>query len=177
MAAKAISEAKGKQLLSKFLGSNIAPVHLATYNSSSSWEQLVSANPWLLTQKLVAKPDQLIKRRGKLGLIKVNADLAEVKKWIEERCDKEIQVGKSSGRLTNFIIEPFVPHNQQDEYYICIYSHREGETILFHHEGGVDVGDVDAKALKINVPIDDQLKLSDVTTKLLINVANQKRKE
>lgn len=49
------------------------------------------------------------------------------------------------GKLSNFIIEPFVPHTQQDEYYVCIYSHREGETILFHHEGGVDIGDVDAK--------------------------------
>ena len=54
-------------------------------------------------------------------------------------------MGKASGRLNNFIIEPFVPHGQQDEYYVCIYSHREGETILFHHEGGVDIGDVDAK--------------------------------
>jgi ATP citrate (pro-S)-lyase len=177
MAAKAIREAKGKQLLGKFLGANIAPIHLATYTPGSSWEQLTNTHPWLLTQKLVVKPDQLIKRRGKLGLIKVNADLAEVRRWVEERCDKEIQVGKSTGRINNFIIEPFVPHNQQDEYYVCVYSHREGETILFHHEGGVDVGDVDAKAIKLNVSIDDQLKLSDVTTKLLINVANQKRKE
>jgi succinyl-CoA synthetase beta subunit len=29
--------------------------------------------------------------------------------------------------------------------YICIYSHRHGDTILFHHKGGVDIGDVDAK--------------------------------
>jgi ATP citrate (pro-S)-lyase len=70
-----------------------------------------------------------------------------------------------------------VPHNQQDEYYVCIYSHREGETILFHHEGGVDIGDVDAKALKLTVAIDDQLKVTDLTSKLLVNVANQKRKE
>lgn len=178
MAAKAIREAKGKQLLAKFLGSNISPVQLATYASGgSSWDQLVSANPWLLTQKLVVKPDQLIKRRGKLGLIKVNADLNEVKKWVDERMDKDVQVGKSSGKLNNFIIEPFVPHNQQDEYYVCIYSHREGETILFHHEGGVDIGDVDAKALKLNVSIDDQLKVADITSKLLSNVANLKRKE
>ena len=68
-------------------------------------------------------------------------------------------------------------HQQQDEYYVCIYSQRDGETILFHHEGGVDVGDVDQKALKIVVNIDDQLKISDLTTKLLVNVTNQKRKE
>jgi len=38
------------------------------------------------------KPDQLIKRRGKLGLIKVNADLAEVKMWVGERIGKDMQV-------------------------------------------------------------------------------------
>ena len=43
-------------------------------------------------QKLVVKPDQLIKRRGKLGLIKVNVNLQEAKKWIDERTGKDIQV-------------------------------------------------------------------------------------
>ena len=38
------------------------------------------------------KPDQLIKRRGKLGLIKVNVDLQEAKKWVDERMGKDIQV-------------------------------------------------------------------------------------
>lgn len=38
------------------------------------------------------KPDQLIKRRGKLGLIKVNVHLQEAKKWIDERMGKDIQV-------------------------------------------------------------------------------------
>ena len=28
---------------------------------------------------------------------------------------------------------------------MCIYSGRCSDTILFHHEGGVDIGDVDAK--------------------------------
>ena len=58
-----------------------------------------------------------------------------------------------------------------------MYSDREGENILFHHEGGVDIGDVDAKALKIHVPIDGQFNVNDLTSKLLINVANQKKKE
>lgn len=38
------------------------------------------------------KPDQLIKRRGKLGLIKVNANLAEVKLWVSERIGQDLQV-------------------------------------------------------------------------------------
>jgi len=92
MSAKAIREVKGKQLLSKYLSSIIAPVQACTYNGLKDWDQLVKENPWLLTQKLVVKPDQLIKRRGKLGLIKVNVDLNEVKKWVAEKMDKETQV-------------------------------------------------------------------------------------
>jgi ATP citrate (pro-S)-lyase len=41
---------------------------------------------------LVVKPDQLIKRRGKLGLLKANVDLEDVKAWVAERINKEIEV-------------------------------------------------------------------------------------
>jgi succinyl-CoA synthetase beta subunit len=63
-------------------------------------------------QKLVVKPDQLIKRRGKLGLIKVNADFPEVKSWVEERMGKDQKIGRATGKLRNFIIEPFIPHGE-----------------------------------------------------------------
>ena len=56
-----------------------------------------------------------------------------------------------TGILDTFIVEPFVPHKQTDEYYVCINSNREGEEFLFCHEGGVDVGDVDAKADRLQV--------------------------
>lgn len=59
---------------------------------------------------------------------------------------------------------------------MCIYSHRKGDTILFHHEGGVDIGDVDAKALKLEVPIDSELpNRSTLIKKLLVNVADDKQ--
>lgn len=63
-------------------------------------------------QKLVVKPDQLIKRRGKLGLIKVNADFPTVKSWVEERMGKDQKIGRATGKLRNFIIEPFIPHEE-----------------------------------------------------------------
>jgi ATP citrate (pro-S)-lyase len=63
-------------------------------------------------QKLVVKPDQLIKRRGKLGLIKVNADFQEVKSWVEERMGQDQKVGRATGKLRNFIIEPFISHGE-----------------------------------------------------------------
>jgi succinyl-CoA synthetase beta subunit len=57
------------------------------------------------------------------------------------------------GQLTHFIIEPMVPHKDSDEYYIAIMSTRDGDTIMFCHEGGVNVGDVDTKAKRLEVPI------------------------
>ena len=61
--------------------------------------------------------------------------------WIAERMGKDVTVDGVTGRLTHFLVEPFLPHPQSDEYYVCINSVREGEDILFYHAGGVDVGD------------------------------------
>ncbi|CAG7729954.1 unnamed protein product, partial [Allacma fusca] len=93
MSAKAIREATGKIILNKALASvpSYAQGQFASVDASTNWDTLVNENPWLKTTPLVTKPDQLIKRRGKLGLIKVNADLPTVKKWIEERLEKDIQ--------------------------------------------------------------------------------------
>ena len=63
------------------------------------------------------------------------------------------QIEQCSGELNTFIIEPFIPHSQEDEYYVCIYSTKEGDTVYFYEEGGVDVGDVDSKAHKLDVVI------------------------
>ena len=60
---------------------------------------------------MVSKPDQLIKRRGKLGLIKVKTDLAESKKWIGERMGKDQQVIRHKDCTTaiNVAILNFLP--------------------------------------------------------------------
>lgn len=65
--------------------------------------QKESQNPWLQTTKLVVKPDQLIKRRGKGGLLRLNCTWTEAKEWILERAGKEITVRRSIYRLEYFI--------------------------------------------------------------------------
>lgn len=40
----------------------------------------------------MVKPDQLIKRRGKLGLVGVNLDLNGVREWLKSRLMKETTV-------------------------------------------------------------------------------------
>jgi ATP citrate (pro-S)-lyase len=46
-----------------------------------------------------------------------------------------------------------VPHKDSDECYIAIMSTKDGDSIMFYHEGGVNVGDVDSKAARLEVPI------------------------
>merc|ERR1719420_1966677 len=60
-------------------------------------------------------------------------------------------------------------HEQKDELYVCIQSHRYFDEIYFYHEGGVDVGDVDAKALRMKIPTGGAISSSEVE-KLLVNV-------
>lgn len=43
---------------------------------------------WVFSSKLVAKPDQLIKRRGKAGLLALNQTWDEAKAWITARAGK-----------------------------------------------------------------------------------------
>ncbi|KUL86603.1 hypothetical protein ZTR_03029 [Talaromyces verruculosus] len=175
MSAKSILEADGKAILNYHLtrAPVIKPTPLpraATHNPppklaslyfpedadvNGILDQAEATYPWLLAKdaKFVAKPDQLIKRRGKSGLLALNKTWAEARAWIAERAGKEQQVEHVKGFLRQFLVEPFVPHPQNTEYYININSVREGDWILFTHEGGVDVGDVDAKAEKLLIPV------------------------
>lgn len=176
MSAKSIFEADGKAILNYHLTrapvikpSPLAPS--ATHNPPARLASLHFAEdadingvldaaettyPWLLAKdaKFVAKPDQLIKRRGKSGLLALNKTWPEAKEWIAARAGKSQQVESVHGLLRQFLVEPFVPHPEGTEYYININSVRDGDWILFTHEGGVDVGDVDAKAEKILIPVD-----------------------
>ncbi|KAF2217147.1 hypothetical protein CERZMDRAFT_64469 [Cercospora zeae-maydis SCOH1-5] len=176
MSAKPITEADGKAILNYHLtrAPVIKPTPLppsTTHNPPAKLATITFADgddvngvldaaeakyPFLLQQgaKFVAKPDQLIKRRGKSGLLKLNATWAEAKEWIAARANKIQQVEHIEGALRNFLVEPFVPHPQETEYYININSAREGDWILFYHEGGVDVGDVDEKATRLLIPVD-----------------------
>ncbi|GBE87686.1 Probable ATP-citrate synthase subunit [Sparassis crispa] len=170
MSSKAIREYDAKLLLAYWLerappvdpSAQIATkfVYPAPRVAQISWDAATnSITPdtqlpgWVFSSKLVAKPDQLIKRRGKAGLLALNKSWDEAKQWVQQRAGKPQKVESVTGTLNTFIVEPFLPHPSNTEYYVCITSAREGDAILFTHEGGVDIGDVDAKALTLNLPV------------------------
>ena len=60
-----------------------------------------------------------------------------------------------------------IPHNDSDEYYLAIMSTKDGDTILFYHQGGVNVGDVDSKATRLEVSIGTFPTSMEIEKKLL----------
>lgn len=47
--------------------------------------------------------------------------------------------------------------------------------MLFHHEGGVDVGDVDAKAQRLLVGVDEKLNPEAIKKHLLVHAPEDKK--
>jgi len=165
---KAIREHDGKKLMAKFLPPGMFAGQAAQVKSLEDLETLPEKEPWLLTSKLVVKPDQLIKRRGKNGLVKLGLDYEGAKAVCTEWMGKDVELEGVKGKLNCFIIEPMMAFSA--EYYICIHSLREKDEMLFYHEGGVDVGDVDAKAVRLGVPVGTKATEAQITDALLAKV-------
>ncbi len=193
MAHKAIREADGKRMLARLLkdysdGKYSISDKIVTVGPDTDMVKLLNEHKWLTTEKLVVKPDQLIKRRGKNKLVLVGASYDQAKKWIKEKSKGAITIygkfdadGKpldkgTVGQLTHFIIEPMIPHKDSDECYLAIVSTKDGDTILFYHEGGVNVGDVDSKALRLKVPIGSFPTPAEIEKVLLQKVPAERKK-
>ncbi len=147
MSAKSILEADGKAILNYHLTRapliKLTPLpRSVTHNPPSKLaalyfpedaavasilDQAETTYPWLLAKdaRFVAKPDQLIKRRGKSGLLALNKTWPEARAWIEARAGKAQKVETVEGVLRQFLVEPFIPHPPETEYYININSVRD----------------------------------------------------
>ena len=158
MAQRGIREYHGKKLIAKywseyFKGLEKYEGKVALIDPKTIMDDLVKQNPWLKKEKLVVKPDQLFGKRGKQKLILLNATFEEARNWIKERMNKEITIGKVTDKLSHFLVEPFVPHDKNEEYYVAITSNREGDAINFSAHGGVDIEEVWDTVVTIQVPI------------------------
>ncbi len=167
MAQKAIREYDAKKLLAKYFSEKGLdyPFKAVLITPDSKWKEVEKEHPWLKKEKLVVKPDQLFGKRGKHGLVLVNASLKEVKDWIKERMEKEVSIGKISDKLTHFLIEPFIPH--ESEYYLAITMEREGDRIYMSDEGGVEIEEIWDRVKQVCVPVLGDKKLKTLIEKNL----------
>ena len=116
---------------------------------ATNLEKLPKEYPWLLQEKLVIKPDQLFGKRGKLGLVLLDADFNQVKQYLQEHMNKEITIGKATDKLTHFLIEPY--HAHEKEYYLCMTSERDKDIIYFSEQGGMNVEENWDKVVRIEL--------------------------
>ncbi|KAI8469098.1 MAG: ATP-citrate lyase subunit A [Monoraphidium minutum] len=153
MARKKVREYTGKRLLReamKRIAGVELPIHVAQVNQATNYAELLAANPWLNQVKLVVKPDMLFGQRGKNDLVGLNLTFAEAEAFIRARMNKEITINGLAGPVTTFVVEPFVPH--EEEYYLSIQSERLGCDISFSTAGGVEIEENWDKVKSVNLP-------------------------
>ncbi|MBN2004844.1 MAG: ATPase [Anaerolineae bacterium] len=157
MARRAIREYDAKRLFAQILPEYLPGFayhgKVALVEPETDWDALVAARPWLATDRLVVKPDQLFGKRGKHGLLGIDLDLDGAKAWIAERMNKEISLGDVSGVLDTFLIEPFTPHAEDTEMFVAIRSERECDRVYFSRRGGIYIEENWDSVVQIAIPI------------------------
>jgi len=173
MAQKGIREADAKRLIARALlagggGGVRMDDRLVLVTPETDLTGLLKEHPWLGQTKLVTKPDQLFGKRGKNNLLYVDKTFDEAKAWIAERMNEEVTIegagGETTGVLTHFLIEPFVPH--EVEYYLAFAAGHEVDRILFSTQGGVDIESVWDTVIEIEVPVLGELNTAQLAKQL-----------
>ncbi|MBN2724142.1 MAG: ATPase [Deltaproteobacteria bacterium] len=163
MAVRGIREYDGKKLMASLLrrySDDKVSMRgdFVLVDPQTDFEALLNENPWLGKDKLVAKPDMLFGKRGKNNLLKLNATWEEAVSWIRGKMAEDTVLSGVTGKLTHFLVEPFIPH--EDEYYIAIRSFRDHDVIYFSTEGGVNVEENWEKVKEITIPVMTDGKIS-----------------
>ncbi|UCE28499.1 MAG: ATPase [Candidatus Bathyarchaeota archaeon] len=180
MAQRGIREYHGKKMIAKYWSEYFGGLKkyagkIALIDAKTTIDTLVQRNPWLKTEKLAVKPDQLFGKRGKHNLILLNATFEQARKWIKERMNKEVTIGKTTGKLSHFLVEPFVPHERNKEYFVAITSNRQGDVIHLSAHGGVDIEEVWDTVATIEVPILSSIDDIEIKRKLPKDIPNEEK--
>src|SRR5213594_3853070 len=125
-----VLEGPGMGLMKKW---GIAVPHHVVVSSVEELTKLSDAQTWLRHSKLVAKAHEALGSRLKLGLVKVDLDLAGATAAIREMLGRQV----GSITVSQVIISEMIPH--KDEYYAAVKSAREGAEILVANCGGIEV--------------------------------------
>ncbi|MBL1245096.1 MAG: ATPase [Sulfurimonas sp.] len=175
MAQKAIREYDAKSILAKhwdkyFPDFTYAYETVMVQNGSELKEAAKTAS-WIKDKNLVAKPDMLFGKRGMNDLVLFrdkkpgDVTLAKAASWIDEKStgdqsvyfsfDGDKPTGEPSvDKLTNFIVEPFTPHEQSEEYYVSATCVGDNDVIYMSAEGGIAIEENwDAKVIEVSFPI------------------------
>ena len=160
MAQKAIREYDAKSILArhwdKYFPDFTYAYETVMVQNGSELTEAAKTHKWLNEKTLVAKPDMLFGKRGKNGLVLFkdakpgDVSLAKATSWINEKGGEKQEVffdfdgdtpkGEPSvDMLTHFLVEPFMPHTQEEEYYISATVVGDMDMLYMSAEGGMEV--------------------------------------
>jgi len=160
MAQKAIREYDAKSILAKHWDKYFPNFSYAyetvLVQNGTELEEAAKSKSWLKEKALVAKPDMLFGKRGKNDLVLFkdakpgDVSLAKAVSWIDEKSstkqsvhfsfDGDTPTGEAKvDMLTHFIVEPFTPHSQEEEYYISATCVGDNDMLYMSAEGGMEV--------------------------------------
>ncbi|MFW9818979.1 MAG: ATP citrate lyase citrate-binding domain-containing protein [Candidatus Thorarchaeota archaeon] len=168
MAQKNIYEYDAKKLLASQLPKYYPEFDyhnkLAIVLCDTDLNQLITEEPWIESEKVVVKPDQLFGKRGKANLLLLDANCDDMRQFCLENLDRICEIGEVRGRLKRLLIEPFIPHKK--EYYVSITSDRNNDFIHFSFEGGIFIEENWDKVTHIPIPIGIDINRFDLKSKL-----------
>jgi ATP-citrate lyase beta-subunit len=175
MAQKAIREYDAKSILARHWDKYFADFTYAyetvIVTSGDELKEIAKDKTWLNEKSLVTKPDMLFGKRGKNNLVLFkdlkpgDVNLEKASSWIDEKTKKKQKVYFSfngdtpTGEpnidyLTHFIVEPFIPHDQSQEYYISATCVGDDDVLYMSAEGGIEVEEGwDKKVTEVAFPI------------------------
>ncbi|UFH59758.1 ATP citrate lyase citrate-binding domain-containing protein [Sulfurovum mangrovi] len=160
MAQKAIREYDAKSILAKhwdkYFPNFTYAYETVMVQNGSELREAAKEKAWLNEKALVAKPDMLFGKRGKNGLVLFrdqkpgDVKLEKAAAWIDEKANDKQEVyfafdgdtpaGEPSvDYLTHFVVEPFTPHEQAEEYYISATCVGDEDMLYMSAEGGMEV--------------------------------------
>lgn len=172
MAQRGIREYDGKRILAQnwdeyFDGAFQYDFKSVLITPDTDLDKVPEEHPWVKEMPLVAKPDMLFGKRGKLGLIFFKKEKPgdvtweDVKEWIKQKMSEEIEINGVKGHLTHFLVEPFVPHKPEEEYYVAITTGEDEDIIYMSAFGGIEVEENWDKVVEVKIPVtasDEEIK-------------------
>lgn len=174
MAQRGIREHQAKALIARhwetYFPSHSTDIKSVLVHNTKELDEQIASNPWLMSTSLVVKPDMLFGKRGKNNLVfykdkapgDVNINLA--KTWIDEKdLSETVLICGTKGKLSSFIIEPFIPHAANEEFYIAASMEQDADVLYISDQGGVDIETNWDNVIKITVPFNtDSEKITSI---------------
>ena len=189
MAQKSIREFDAKSILAKHWDTYFADFTYAyetvLVQNGAELKKAAKKKKWLNEKALVAKPDMLFGKRGKNNLVLFrdskpgDVSLAKATSWIDEKSSTKQSVHfdfdgdapidePKVDMLTNFIVEPFTPHAEDEEYYISATCVGDDDVLYMSASGGVEVEENWDKVTEVKFAITDTEE--EISKKITANI-------